>query len=309
VKNSIRVLALCASLLGWVLPAPAQEPPSHRDTSHRHLAQGALALSGFDPVSYFPEGGGRPLPGDPDRTVTHRGVVYRFASEHNAQRFAADPDGFEPAFGGWCAWAMSQGQRVPADPASFRVEYGRLLMFASGSGPTSPRERWAKDDQAPARADARWRESTGEAPHFRAGSHRPDEPRDTSQFLLDKRGLALRGYDPVSYFPAGGTKPAKGEPAREVVYRGVRYRFASDANRDAFKADPEAYEPAYGGWCATAMCKGEKVEIDPAAFRVTDGRLFLFYTGLFADARKDWTKDEPANIRTADDQWRRLSGR
>jgi hypothetical protein len=88
----------------------------------------------------------------------------------------------------------------------------------------------------------------------------------------------------------------------------VQYRFATEAARERFRADPERHLPAYGGWCATAMAKGEKVEIDPTNFKVTNGRLFLFFKAFYANALKDWNKDEPGLTSRADAAWRRLAG-
>ena len=85
------------------------------------------------------------------------------------------------------------------------------------------------------------------------------------------------------------------------------YRFASAASRDKFNVDPTRYLPAYGGWCATAMAKGDKVEIDPKNFKVTNGRLFLFYKGLFGNALNDWNKDEAGLTVMADSHWKELA--
>jgi hypothetical protein len=125
-------------------------------------------------------------------------------------------------------------------------------------------------------------------------------------YNVDKANLALQGYDPVAYFDGG--KPAKGSPDITADVGGVTYRFASADHRDRFLADPAKYQPAYGGWCATAMAKNKKVEIDPTSFKITDGRLFLFYKDLFSDARKPWVKDE-ANLRDkADANWKQFAG-
>jgi YHS domain-containing protein len=137
----------------------------------------------------------------------------------------------------------------------------------------------------------------------------PNVKRDVSQYNLDKAGLAIQGYDPVSYFSEGGEKPAQGKKNLEYRYRGATYRFATQANLDAFKKNPRKYEPAHGGWCSSAMADGgRKVEIDPKAFKLTKGRLFLFYTNLITDARSFWNKDEPKNTRDADAHWKKLSG-
>ena len=136
----------------------------------------------------------------------------------------------------------------------------------------------------------------------------PARARDFQHYNLDKSGLAIQGYDPVAYFPEGGGKPTPGLKSLDFKYRGVTYRFATQANLDRFKSDPRKYEPAHGGWCSTAMAEGKKVEIDPKAFKVTNGRLFLFYTNLISDARSTWNKDEPGNTKKADTHWKQISG-
>lgn len=116
-------------------------------------------------------------------------------------------------------------------------------------------------------------------------------------------GPAIQGYDPVSYF---GGKPERGSEKFESSYRGVSYRFASAANRAAFNAEPEKFVPAYGGWCATAMAEGRKVEINPERFKIVGGRLLLFYKALFGDALADWNKDESGLKPKADRAWQAI---
>ncbi len=137
----------------------------------------------------------------------------------------------------------------------------------------------------------------------------PDNaPRDVSHYNLDKKHVAIEGYDPVAYFPEGGGKPVKGKKQFEHTHRGVVYRFSAADHLDRFKQNPRRYQPTYGGWCASAMADGgRKVEISPKNFRVTDGRLFLFYEDVFTDAQDYWKKDEPAATTAADDHWRRLT--
>jgi len=98
---------------------------------------------------------------------------------------------------------------------------------------------------------------------------------------------ALSGYDPVSYFE--GT-PQKGNADLTLEQAGVVYRFASEKNRAVFQANPQRYEPAYGGWCAYAMLDGDKVGIDPETYKLIDGRLYLFYNGFWGDTLKRWNK-------------------
>lgn len=125
-------------------------------------------------------------------------------------------------------------------------------------------------------------------------------------YNLDADGLALQGHDPVAYFTQN--KALKGSKEFSAAHGGVVYWFASADNRALFTASPAKYLPTYGGWCATAMAKGEKVEIDPQNFKVTNGRLFLFYKGLWGNARKDWDKDEAAQTTKADGHWKRIAG-
>lgn len=125
-------------------------------------------------------------------------------------------------------------------------------------------------------------------------------------YNLPASKVALQGYDPVAYFTLG--KAVKGGATRQATHDGVIYQFSSDDTLKAFQAEPAKYLPTYGGWCATAMAKGEKVEIDPTNFKVTNGRLFLFFNAWYADAKKAWIKDEPAQEKLADANWRKLSG-
>ena len=128
-------------------------------------------------------------------------------------------------------------------------------------------------------------------------------PRDVSHYNLGKDALAIDGFDPVAYFPEGGGKALKGLEEHELVHRGVRYRFASKRNLGLFEKRPPRYEPLYGGWCAYAMAGGDKVEIDPKSFHVSDAGLLLFYKSFFNDTRKKWLKDPAALAERADSAW------
>jgi YHS domain-containing protein len=128
--------------------------------------------------------------------------------------------------------------------------------------------------------------------------------RDQANVGGDRVGI--KGYDPVSYFD--GT-PKEGDPKITAEHNGVIYRFASVANREKFNADPNHFAPACGGWCAYAFAvdKG-KVDIDPNSYKITDGRLFLFYKGWRGDALKEWLKDEANYIPKADANWKKTAG-
>lgn len=118
-------------------------------------------------------------------------------------------------------------------------------------------------------------------------------------------GIAINGYDPVSYFTQN--KAVKGKKETAVYYQGVTYYFSSATNKDLFKANPSRYEPEYGGWCAYAMGeKGEKVSIDPETFKVLNGKLYLFYNRFFNNTLKDWNKNEASLKAKADVNWTKL---
>ena len=125
----------------------------------------------------------------------------------------------------------------------------------------------------------------------------------TKQFNLDD-GVAIRGYDPVSYFSQN--KALKGKKDISFSYRGINYYFATENDRQLFQADPAKYEPQYGGWCAYAMGHdGSKVEIDPETFKIINGKLFLFYNRFFNNTLKAWNQDESGLHAKADANWQK----
>ncbi len=127
------------------------------------------------------------------------------------------------------------------------------------------------------------------------------------QFNLGKDGLAIQGYDPVTYFTVH--KAVKGSPAYSFSFRNVVYHFSSPVTLKEFKTNPERYEPEYGGWCAYAMGdSGEKVEIDPETFKIIDGKLFLFYHTFFNNTLTKWNKDETSLHRKATINWTKITG-
>ncbi|NJM93302.1 MAG: YHS domain-containing protein [Cytophagales bacterium] len=132
------------------------------------------------------------------------------------------------------------------------------------------------------------------------------------QDVFTKSGIAIGGYDPVAYHSEN--KAAKGKPELKLKYQGAVYQFASEANREAFKAAPLKYLPQYGGYCAYAMGKdGKKVEINPETFKVVEGKLYLFYNDSFFGVRTNtlppWNADEATLKKKADENWRKLSSK
>ena len=124
-------------------------------------------------------------------------------------------------------------------------------------------------------------------------------------FNTNKDHLALEGYDPVTYFTG---KPSKGKSSFSfVAANGIKYYFVSQANLNTFKATPEKYEPAFGGWCAYAMgAKGEKVEVDPENYKIVNGKNYLFYKSYFSNTIDDWNKDSINLDKKAIVNWNKL---
>lgn len=118
-------------------------------------------------------------------------------------------------------------------------------------------------------------------------------------------GLALEGYDPVSYFTS--QEPQQGKKEISSQFEGVTYRFASEKNKATFEKTPLKYLPQYGGWCAYAMgASGEKVEVDPETFKIKDGKLYLFYNRFFNNTLTKWNADEAALEGQANKHWNRI---
>ncbi len=114
--------AMAAPLAIAAMPATAMAAPVYVG-----VEGGNIAVSGYDPVSYF-DGSGVPVKGDEQFAVAYDGAVYHFASAANAARFAAEPAAFMPQFGGHCAWAMSRGYLAPGDASQYAVVDGKLYL-------------------------------------------------------------------------------------------------------------------------------------------------------------------------------------
>ena len=110
--------------------------------------------------------------------------------------------------------------------------------------------------------------------------------------------LAVEGYDPVAYFTEN--KAVKGSKDFEWEWGDANWRFSSEENLAAFKLDPEKYSPQYGGYCAYAVADGKTVGIDPEAFDIVDGKLYLNYSKKIQER---WKGDRDNFISKADEVW------
>ena len=116
-------------------------------------------------------------------------------------------------------------------------------------------------------------------------------------------GIAIDGTDPVAYFTEG--RAVAGTSDHETLWLGATWRFSSAANRAAFEADPEAYAPQYGGWCAWAVAEGYTASTVPEAWAIVDGRLYLNFSRR---VQRRWERDVPGNIARADANWPAVLG-
>lgn len=113
-----------------------------------------------------------------------------------------------------------------------------------------------------------------------------------------RSGWAIRGYDPVAYFK--DARPVAGHPEIAAEWNGATWLFSSEENRAAFLAEPARYAPQYGGYCAWAVAHGYTASIDPAAWRIEGGKLYLVYSKAVL---VEWEKDVPGYIARGDSNW------
>ncbi len=119
--------------------------------------------------------------------------------------------------------------------------------------------------------------------------------------FTDFTNTAIKGYDPVAYFKKG--KPLKGKRAHSLQWMGATWRFENAENKTAFEKEPEAFAPRYGGYCAWAVSQGYTASIDPDAWDIHGGQLYLNFS---KSVQRQWLKDKETHIRQADENWPRL---
>ncbi|WP_282607461.1 YHS domain-containing (seleno)protein [Pelagibius sp. Alg239-R121] len=133
----VRLVALAALVFAAALPQ-LSTPAAAKDPVYTTTFS-SLAVSGYDPVAYFNEG--KPVEGSSDHEFEWNGVTWRFASSANQEIFMQDPEAFAPQYGGYCAWAVSQGYTASTDPTAWRIVDGKLYLNYSHS----VQRRWETD--------------------------------------------------------------------------------------------------------------------------------------------------------------------
>ncbi len=121
-----------------------------------------------------------------------------------------------------------------------------------------------------------------------------------SHINLDKT-IAIQGYDPVAYFESG--KPMEGKKEITANYNNAVYQFTSEQNKALFLKNPSYYEPQFGGFCAYGMSQGYEAPIQPEAFTIVDGKLYLNYN---LKVKEMWNKNQAERIQNADINWGKI---
>ena len=123
-----------------------------------------------------------------------------------------------------------------------------------------------------------------------------------SYFYHNQDG-AIKGYDPVAYFL--DNKPVKGSEDITYEWKNAVWHFKSVENLELFRANPTKYAPQYGGYCAYAVAKGYTAKVDPLAWKIIDGNLYLNYN---ESVQKNWVEDLNKYIERAEENWPAIVG-
>ncbi len=251
-----------------------------------------VGLQGYSPVSYLDNH--KAEPGSPRFTAEHNGITYFFTTNAQRQQFVSNPDKYEPAYGGYCAYGCAVNGLFTPNPESFKIIDGKVNVFIKNDQ-VDTLQLWEKegDDAMKKKADGFWAKQTQSRAYLNAQN-------------LPASGVALEGYSPVSYFSVG--KAEKGDPQFQVEHDGAIYYFTSQAQVDQFKVNPAKYVPAYGGWCALGMAIEDKLPVDPTSFKIVDNRLMLFLQNKDVDALKVWNDGNQRDlVKKADAHWKKVS--
>jgi YHS domain-containing protein len=241
-----------------------------------------VAVQGYDTVAYFTDN--KAVKGSPRFSSEYDGANYFFASAEHKALFDAAPAKYAPAYGGYCGYAASIDRLSPISPEWFQLVDVKLILQHNKKA----YDKFNADLKGNiTKADGNWpglvaRNGTG----------------GKSLIFTDRKGVALQGYDPISYFTEG--RPVKGDSKIEGTYDGALYHFVSQEHRETFEKNPSKYAPAYGGFCGYAVSIGKVRPADPLLWSIVDGRLIVQHT---KGAVELWNKDITGNKAKADKNW------
>jgi YHS domain-containing protein len=245
-----------------------------------------LAIQGYDPVAYFTDN--KAVKGKARFTSEYDGAKYFFASAEHKALFEANPAKYAPAYGGYCGYAASINRLSPISPEWFQIEDGKLILQHNKKA-FDLFNKDLKDNVV--KADANWP----------ALVVKNGVLGGKALVYTNKKGVALEGFDPVTYFAEG--RPRKGEAKIEATFNGALYHFVSQDNRAAFEKEPAKYAPAYGGFCGYAASIGKVRPANPLIWSIVDGQLIVQHT---KGADELWKKDVSGNKAKADKYWPHL---
>ena len=158
--KSLIILVFSVFMVGsTAIPSRAQLDGPARQKQF-NLEKGR-AIQGYDPVAYFVSN--KAVEGSSSHSFSYKNVTYHFSSAANLETFKKDPEKYEPAYGGWCAYAMgATGEKVEIDPETFKVKDGKLYLFYHATfNNTLP--KWNKDEaNLQKNADQNWHKTIGQ---------------------------------------------------------------------------------------------------------------------------------------------------
>jgi YHS domain-containing protein len=147
--SALLILLWCCSLCSIAQTADLRQ-------KHFNIKKN-IALEGYDPVSYF---AGKASEGIAQFKYQHQGVTYLFNSSANLNKFKTNPDKYEPAYGGWCAFAMGEtGEKVKIDPETFKILDGKLYLFYNFWGNNTIEDWNERETKLKALADCNWKKN------------------------------------------------------------------------------------------------------------------------------------------------------
>ncbi len=279
-KTTLLTLLAALSLTGVAF---ADHGPGHKVLVLKN--KDGAAILGYDAVAYFTDN--KAVKGNLKFESEYEGAKYYFASTEHKTLFDANPAKYAPAYGGYCGYAASIDRLSPISPEWFQIIDGKLILQHNKKA----YDKFNADLKGNiVKADQNWpglvvRNGTG----------------GKTLVQTDRSGVALDGYDPVSYFTK--SKPAKGDPKIEATFNGALYHFVSQEHREIFEKAPTKYAPAYGGYCGYAASIGKVRPADPLLWSIVDGQLIVQHT---KGAVELWEKDVAGNKAKADKFWPRL---
>ncbi|MEE2877769.1 MAG: YHS domain-containing (seleno)protein [Pseudomonadota bacterium] len=120
IRTLFAALAISTLALATAGPAYADKKPVYTGVFSN------VAVEGHDAVAYFTEG--KPVKGKEKFSTMHQGAEFRFSSAENLALFEADPEKYAPQFGGYCAWAVAQGDTAKGDADHWKIVDGKLYL-------------------------------------------------------------------------------------------------------------------------------------------------------------------------------------